>query len=216
MEEEDPDIGDSFEGIRTLPVNLLPILPTDQDKPKSELLGEFASSSIPIDLKLRIPEVERSVLLCTTALNIGALESLGVEEQRYLARFGKQYIEFLSRHTNDFTEGYGVIFPQEEMERKLKAFADSKGLAYVSGHVEYGDPQLSEKDLIELRQGYPAVYKFLFHKRRDYGDQYEYRFALLPLPGESSSTLDNSLDERGFLTIETEPFENYELIYFQE
>ena len=216
MEEDDPDIGDSYEGIRTLPVLLLPN-PSDESMAEDRVKQIVRGGSNPaFDLPIRIPEVEEAVLLCSTALSVGALESLGQDRDRYLAQIGSQYLEFLNRHTHDFTEGYGVIFSAEEMNEKLRAFAASNNLAFLSGNVEYGEPRLTSKDISELRNGYPAIYKFLFHKRKTYMDQFEFRFSLLPLPGESDGRLSGMLDERGFLPLETEPFKDIELVYFQE
>lgn len=216
MEEDDPDIGDSYEGIRTLPAQLLPNLSHESlaEGYAEEIM--HSGSNPTIDIPIRIPEVEESVLLCSTALSVGALESAGTDRGRYLAQFGNQYLEFLNRHTHDFTEGYGVIFPEEEMNEKLGELAASNDLAFLSRIVEYGEPRLSNQDIADMRNGCPAIYKFLFHKRKTYMDQFEFRFALLPQPGEIDGRLSNMLDDRGFLTIESEPFKKIELIYFQE
>ena len=223
-EQQDSDIGDRYEGIRTVKAMLF-LAPPDE-RLQAFPQSAFSAKPCQVDIPLRIPEVEESVLLCATSLSEGALETIGAREGRYLARFGRQYSGFLTRHTAGFTEGFGVIFSLDEMALKLKEYARANDFCMIHHKVEYGPLFLDSTDAEELEEGCPPIYKYLFHKRGcaeldsgnecGYADQFEYRFAVLPKPGDTSGRLRGMLNDKQFLVANVGPLQHYQLVYFDE
>ena len=89
IEQQDSDIGDLYEGIRAVKVMLF-LAPPDE-RLQAFPQSAFNANPYPVDIPLRILEVEESVLLCATSLSEGALETIGAGDGRgnvqFLAHF---------------------------------------------------------------------------------------------------------------------------------
>lgn len=75
-----------------------------------------------------------------------------------------------------------VLFRIEEVERRLSAFAKSRGIVFLSGPVEYSDDILGPEETLDSMHRSVDVREFILRKRAAFSNQYEYRFALLPTP----------------------------------
>ncbi|BCA89411.1 hypothetical protein ADCFC_19080 [Adlercreutzia hattorii] len=205
MAEDDSGIGDLYEGIRMVEASVFP----SNENP------ELGNTPEKVSLPLRIPEVEESVVLCATSFREGALESAGEVDGRHLARMSERFSDFVDRQGNEASKVYCAVFSASEMANALRDYAEQRGLAFICNEIEYGLLPLTEKEIKELKQGQPAIYKFLFHKREGYSDQFEYRYAILPKPGDDTGILAEMLGSEEFINVEIPPLKQYQLLEYQ-
>ena len=205
MAEDESGIGDPYEGIRLIEALALPC---NEDH---ELENTPRMTSVP----LRIPEVEESVVLCATSFREGALETAGEADGRHLAQMSKRFSEFVDRQGDEASRVYCAIFSAREMTNALFDYAAQRGLAFICNEIEYGCLPLTEKEIEDLKQGQPAIHKFLFHKREGYSDQFEYRYAILPKPGGTAGVLAEMLGSKEFIDVEIPPLKQFQLLEYQ-
>ena len=101
------------------------------------------------------------------------------------------------------------------MTNALFDYAAQRGLAFICNEIEYGCLPLTEKEIEDLKQGQPAIQKFLFHKREGYSDQFEYRYAILPKPGDTAGVLAEMLGSKEFIDVEIPPLKQFQLLEYQ-
>lgn len=210
MEEGDPEIGDSLEGRRPFAGQVFLGLPSS-DSSSGSISQQFwpvGSTSAPVS----IPEADEAVVLCATLLGSGALDTWD-ETGRHCGKLSDGYTGFLSTQADASGSCYGVTFSIEEMAERLSSFAAKNGFAFFHRSVEYGDEPLTPADFARFSTGEDAaLWRILFHKRSIYRNQHEYRFAILPKPGDRSGKLKSMLCGKDFLEIEVPPLRAFNLV----
>lgn len=210
MEEDDPEIGDSQEGRRPFAGQIFLGLPSSgsNDGAASEQFWPVESTSTPVS----IPEADEAVVLCGTLFGSGALDTWN-ETGRHFGKLSDSYTGFLSTQAGAPGCCYGVLFSIEEMAERLSAFAEQNGLAFYHRAVEYSDEPLTTADFARFSTGEDAaLWRILFHKRSIYRNQHEYRFAILPKPGDRSGKLKSMLCRKDYLEVSVPPLKSYKLI----
>lgn len=210
MEEDDSEIGDSLEGRRSFAGQIFLGLPSSGGTggSSSQQFWPVESTSAPVS----IPESDEAVVLCATLLGSGAVDTWN-EAGRYCGKLSDSYASFLSTQADASGSCYGVIFSIEEMAERLSSFAAKNGLAFFHRFVEYSDEPLTPADFARFSTGEnAALWRILFHKRSIYRNQHEYRFAILPKPGDRSGKLKSMLCGKDYLEIEVPPLKAFDLV----
>lgn len=211
--EDDSGIGDAYEGIRLIRSKMILSTSPQFEAPAPEL--QSLENVTEIDMPLRIPEVDASVVLCSTQFWGESLELVDKNDETYRARISDALADFIDKQDNGKSEVYAVFFSAREMSEAIRSYANENGLFAISRSIEYGPKHLTAEEIERLRKGEPPINMILFHKREKYNNQFEYRFALLPKPGASPEALTSKLNPQGFLEVSIPTLRNFETVIYE-
>lgn len=211
--EDDSGIGDAYEGIRLIRCKLMPSTLQQFETPSTE--SQSLKHVPEFDMPLRIPEVDASVILSSTQFWGDSLELVDKHKETHNARISEALADFIDKQDNGNSEVYAVFFSAREMSEALKSYASENDLFAISRPIEYGPKHLTSEEIERLRKGEPPINMILFHKREKYSNQFEYRFALLPKPGDSPEVLASKLNTQGFLEVSIPPLRHFEIVIYE-